>query len=95
MQVGIQVPFRLPPPRSWPRWRLLRYASLVILSVYRFEYAYLALIFHSTFMTIYVGILSLVLLIPLVALSTLVGPATTLTCSLLTKFKGKGSNTSL
>jgi hypothetical protein len=77
MRAVLRVPSRLPSPRSWPRWRLLRYASLIILSVYRLEYAYAALIFHSTFMTIYAGILSLVLLIPLIMQSALVGPATT------------------
>jgi len=77
MYVALQVPSRLRPPRSWPKWRLLGSVSLVVLSVYRLEYAYVALVLHSTFMTIYIGTLSLVLLIPAVARSALVRPATT------------------
>ena len=76
MQVVIRIPSGLARPRSWSRWRLLGFGSLVILSAYRFEYAYAALVFHSTFMTIYTGILSLVPLIPLVTQSALVGPTT-------------------
>ena len=75
MPVVIIVPAGLAPPRSWSKWRLLAMGSLVILSVYRVEYAYAVLLFHSVFMTIYTGILCLV---PYVRQSAMhmVGPAT-------------------
>ena len=88
MCVALQVPFRLPPPFSWSRGWLLVYVSLVVLSVYRLEYAYAALVSNSIFMIIYVGTLNLVLLIRPVAQSALVGPATTTySYSTLTNFK--------
>ena len=77
MLVVLQVPSRLAPRRSWPRWRLLSCTgSLVILSAYPFEYAYLALIFHSIFMIIFTATLNLISVIPAPAQCALVGPAT-------------------
>ena len=69
MQVTIRIPSRLAPLRSLSKWQLLGLSSLVILTTYRLEYGYAALVLYNTFMTIYVGV-------PLVIRSPLVGPAT-------------------
>ena len=95
MQVVIQIPFGLPPPRSWPKGQLLGLGSLVVLSAYRVEYGYAALVLYNTIMTIYTGILSLTPLSPLATLSALVGPATKHSMLTTHQILGTGPNATL